>query len=229
MSKSQLYFLFRFIKICAIKIEKTNSPQVNFALSCVYDAKTKSVYYGDYGILYCDVEHPCIFRYDTVANRTYQAYIEGQSIFAPDFIIPMESQGDELNRFACGLGKDVAIVSWDGVAPSAKISKILLTLDPNNPSSRTGIGHRDPSGKSLFVPNTNLILCGGAANGSINLYRKTQGLVQVIRGTKLPSGYAFDTKRGFVYILDSCSLAILGFRSDCDGDICKKITHLLSV
>lgn len=190
-------------------------------ISVVWDSKEKCAYYVDYGVPFCNASNPCLFRYDSIADKTCRAHIKRKTLAAPSFIVPIQSKTKDLKRFAVGFGKTVYIVEWIGCSRTAKIISKLFTLDPSNPTTRLAIGHRDVSGHSLYVGNINNALCSGPANGSIYRYTKELGLVQTIRHIRLPGGYGFDQERGYVYILDTCSLTVSQFKSDCDSKICK--------
>lgn len=189
----------------------------------MWDGKTKGAFYADYGVELCNETNPCLFHYDSTKDETYTAYIEGESLAAPSFIIPAKGPTEELTQFVAGFGKTVYLIEWDGCCPSAKIIKELFTLDEKNPSTRLGIGHRDESGTVLFVANINAGLCGAPADGSIYLYGNEFGLIRSNIKSWVPGGFGYDKIRGFVYILDACFLTITRYRFGSNGKLSKMV------
>lgn len=215
-------------KIAQIDVKAANAPPCLFPVSSVYDKYTESVLYTDFGVPACNSSWNCLLCLNTKTNKFAAAHIKGQSLPAPSFIIPAETPDHHTRRYVVGFGFVVYIIEWDCSSPTATIIKTLLTIDDGNDRTRVGLGHRDPSGHSLFLPYGDVGLCGAQIyNASVYLYRKEKGLVEAISKMALPGGFAFF--HGIVYVLDTCFMKIVAFKSDCDCDICKSIVECFSI
>lgn len=141
---------------------------------------------------------------------------------APSFIIPAESSSDKLKKFVVGWNDIVTTVYWDCKSDQAEVGKELVDFsDRFGPKERVGFGHRDPSGRTLYVGTLDNRFCGPSANQSV--YKRQRGddydyIIdnRVLRNQKVPNGWAFAN--GKVYILDSCTLKIYEIpESKCRG------------
>lgn len=210
------------LKIGEVKISKTNTPQAFFPSALVYDRETKSALYVDFSVPSCSSKYPCLFRYDSIADKTHTAYIEGCTLPPPSFIIPAKGPTEKLTQIIVGFGKTVYLIEWDGYCPSGKIIKILFTLDENNPRTHLGIGHRDESGTVLYAANKQGFH-GVPKNISIYLYEKEGGLVDSDIQMVTPSGYGYDKTKNFVYIVDPFTLLITRYSTKVEGVLSKLI------
>lgn len=200
-----------------MSVKSTDAKEVKYPTSLVWDGTSN--YYIDFD---SDSTQKCLYRYDTSNGKTYSASVKGSNLGAPSFIVPAEGSSDKLRKFVVGWNDIVTTVYWDGKSDRAEVGKELLDLsDRFGPKERVGFGHRDISGRTLYIGTLDNRFCGPSANQSV--YKRLRGddyeqVIQnrVLRRQKLPNGWAFAN--GKVYILDSCALKIYEIAdSKCKG------------
>lgn len=103
------------------------------------------------------------------------------------------------------MGIYVYELAWDGTSKSASIIRKVLIGDDEGvgPLERHGLGHRDPSGKLLYVSYLDTRFCQPAANQSVYVKPNGQEGTRVLGPNKVYGGFAYVGKK--VYVLEACS------------------------
>ena len=190
--------------MAAFSCKPTNAKESLVPVSLI--SQGNSNYYADLG---SDSTKKCLYRYDASNGKTYSASVEGPSLGSPSFIVPAAGSPD---KFVVAFENIVVVLFWDGISASAQVGEVLLDLsDRFGATERVGLGHRDPSGSTLYIATLDTRFCGPPANQSVYKRQRGDGYEQVVAnrilsGQKVPNGWAFVNNK--VYILDSCTLKI---------------------
>lgn len=190
--------------MAALSCQPTNAKASLIPVSLV--SQDTNNYYVDFG---SDSTQKSLYRYDSITGKTYSASVNGPSLGPASFIVPAAGSPD---RFVVGFKFGVFLVCWDGISSKADVQEELVNLISRfGPKERVGFGHRDPSGRTLYVATLDTRFCGPPANQSVYKRQSGQGLEQlvanrVLTDQKVPNGWAFIKDK--LYILDSCTLKI---------------------
>uniref|UniRef100_A0A1L8DLY9 Regucalcin n=1 Tax=Nyssomyia neivai TaxID=330878 RepID=A0A1L8DLY9_9DIPT len=195
------------------EVEQLPAPLTNLGEGPHWDWKTQNLYY-------CDIYGGTINRYNYAENKTYSATVEKEPVIS--FIIPVE--GNDL-EFAIGIGRRVGIVTWDGKAATAKVTRLVGQVEQDDPKYKTNRFNDakcDPKGR-LFAGTMRLEECGDlfeAKFGSLYKIAKDGEHDNLISNVSVSNGLAWNEKTNKFYYIDSCALDVKEFSyNPVTGDI----------
>ncbi|XP_063699398.1 regucalcin-like [Culicoides brevitarsis] len=160
-------------------------------------------YAPNQSLYFCDIPECLIFRYDYKANKCYKAKIEGELNTKIGFIVPVEGK---TNHFVVGLALRLAVISWDGVSPMAKVVKVLTEVDQDVKVTRFNDGKVDPRGR--IFGGTMLSEEHGdiftARKGTFYRYDHKSGKCAALKSKIcISNGLTWDETRKIFYYIDT--------------------------
>lgn len=172
----------------------------------VYDRATNSVYYIDlFNYTFC--------RYSLDDDEVYKTSVDQTNRAA--FITPIQGEQD---RFLVGLGGETAILSWDGVSPTATTEAAALSMPPTTTFNSFMVDESD----QFFFGGFGEAFCQTPA--TMPLYQYTRQKATRTLGSHYNStvGLALDEQAGILYALDTCAEQIWAMDyNKRTGRVCK--------
>lgn len=147
--------------------------------------------------------------------------LEGEKVVS--FVFPVDGTTDQ---FAIGIGRRVGIVTWDGKAPVAKVTRIVGEVEQEElyRTNRFNDAKPDPFGR-FYGGTMRLEECGDifdAALGSLYRYSKEKGFENIRTKVGVSNGLAWNVEKNKFYYIDSCQMDVKEFDYDPKtGNICK--------
>ncbi|XP_069965434.1 regucalcin isoform X2 [Bactrocera oleae] len=157
-----------------------------------WDIQTQSLYF-------VDIDVARLLRYDYKENKTYSAVLEGEEYAS--FIIPIEG---ESGKFVVGCSRRVVVVAWDGVAPKAKVVRVVREVQTDFALNRLNDGKADPRGR---------LVAGTMYNSPKDMFSKREGELYSFEKDKpvkliksdvgVSNGLTWNEKAKKFYFIDS--------------------------
>lgn len=195
-------------------------PPLSLPDSIFWNEKDASVYYADF---ITAANTPSIYRYDTLSQQLYGAYIAGCTNVS--YFVPVQSCSVcnvSRNLFGIGNGHDNFIIQWDGITPTAQIIHNLFRTEVDVPLSIMDLGAQNHDGQ-LFAGTTHANYCKGTSNSSLYTISKKRGVEKIYTGFTATSGLAFVKDK--IYHIDVCQQTLTVLQKNSFG-ICKLFPYM---
>lgn len=175
----------------------------------------------DRKVLYLvDIPKALVLKYDPATKKLNQAKVDAPFV---SFILPVKGTSD---KFVVGLGRDLAIIRWDGV--STKVPKsdieVLFQVEPDRPNNRFNDGKSDPVGR-VFAGTMGGEIDGVPEQKRGALYRfgKERKLKTLATEIGIANGLAWTEDNKTLYYNDSLTFTVDAFDYDINtGDISNR-------
>lgn len=184
-----------------------------------WDIETQSLYF-------VDIENGQVLRYDYAQNRTYRCQIENEKLAS--FIIPIEGAS---NKFVVGIGRRIAIISWDGISETCKVERDVTIVEQGDSkceNNRINDGKCDPRGR-LFAGTMNIDLGLNIRTGHFYKFNENGKHQHLIDNIGISNGLAWNEKTNKFYYIDSFDLKIKEFDYDFNTGCFKNPREVFSV
>uniref|UniRef100_A0A0K8V6Z2 Regucalcin n=1 Tax=Bactrocera latifrons TaxID=174628 RepID=A0A0K8V6Z2_BACLA len=171
-----------------------------------WDIETQSLYF-------VDIDVGRLLRYDYKENKTYSAVLEGEQFAS--FIIPVEG---ESGKFVVGAGRRVVVVAWDGVAPKAKVVRVVREVQPDFAMNRLNDGKADPRGRlvagTMYIDPT-----FSKREGELYSFEKGKPVALIKSDVGISNGLTWDEKAKKFYFIDSLDFNVKAYDYDFDTGV----------
>uniref|UniRef100_A0A034W3W2 Regucalcin n=2 Tax=Endopterygota TaxID=33392 RepID=A0A034W3W2_BACDO len=171
-----------------------------------WDIETQSLYF-------VDIDVGRLLRYDYKENKTYSAALEGEQFAS--FIIPVEG---ESGKFVVGAGRRVVVVAWDGVAPKAKVVRVVREVQPDFPMNRVNDGKADPRGR-LVAGTMHIDITLSKRVGELYSFEKGKPAALIKSDIGISNGLTWDEKAKKFYYIDSLDYNVKAYDYDFDTGV----------
>lgn len=150
------------------------------------------------------------YRYDYAQNQVYGAALDTGRI-SLTFAVPLAGNKNEL---AVGNDKQIVVINWDGVSPTATLARNQTPIgDPNYSYNHLDFAGIDPKGR-LATGTYRTIGCVQTqpANNTAYLIELNGEIVPLIQNVDTVAGFAWNRKKKLFYYFDSCNYIIYEYK-----------------
>ncbi|XP_066994233.2 regucalcin [Anabrus simplex] len=160
-------------------------------------------------LYFVDIKASEVHRYTPATKKETVVKIEGGPV---SIVIPVQGQK---NKYVITIGRDIAIMTWDGVSSSPSHVERVATVDEvdGKRENRLNDGKADPTGRLWagtlgaehgpvdFTPH----------NGSLFSLSKDRKVTSHVTGVTCSNGLAWSLDNKIMYYIDSLTLKVEAF------------------